>query len=56
MVIPDDQIYEINFMIKEFNKSNNNGENINKKIRILNELRTLKKEIMFNLQEHSHYE
>ena len=45
---PKDQIYEINFMIDDFNKSNKKGENINKKFLILNELRTLKKEIMFN--------
>ena len=43
-------------MIDDFNKSNKKGENINKKIRILNELRTLKKAIMFNYKEHPHYE
>ena len=53
---PEHQIYEINCMINEFNKSNNEGENINKKFRILNEPRTLKKEIMFNHKEHSHCE
>ena len=53
---PEDQIREINFMINEFNKSNNKGEKINKKFRILNELKTLKKEIMFNHEEHLHYE
>ena len=41
-------------MINEFNKSNNKGENINKKFRILNELKTLKKEIWFNHEEHLH--
>ena len=51
---PEDQIREINFMINEFNKSNNKGENINKKFRILNELKTLKKEIWFNHEEHLH--
>ena len=45
---PKDQIYEINFMIDDFNKSNKKGENIIKTFLILNELRTLKKEIMFN--------
>ena len=45
---PKDQIYEINFMIHNFNKSNKKGENINKKFRILNELRILKKKIIFN--------
>ena len=53
---PEHQIYEINFMINEFNKSNNEGENINKKFRKLNEPRTSKKEIMFNHKENSHCE
>ena len=35
-----EQLREINFMINEFNKSNRNGENIAKKYRILNELKT----------------
>ena len=35
-----EQLREINFMINEFNKSNRNGENIAKKHRILNELKT----------------
>ena len=53
---PEHQIYEINFMVNEFNKSNNEGENINKKFRKLNEPRTSKKEIMFNHKENSHCE
>ena len=53
---PKDQIYEINFMIDDFNKSNRKGESINKKFRILSELRTLKKEIMFNHKKHLHYQ
>ena len=43
-------------MIDDFNKSNIKGEKISKTFRILNELRTLKKEIMFNYKEQSHYE
>ena len=43
LLSPDNQLYEINSMINEFNKSNCEGENINKKFRILNELRMLKK-------------
>ena len=35
-----EQLREINFMINEFNKSNRNGENIAKKHRILNGLKT----------------
>ena len=50
------QICKINFMINEFNKSNSKGEKINKKFCILNELKILKKEIMFNHEEHLHYE
>ena len=43
------QLYEINSMISQFNKSNRKGENKKKKkICILNELRTLKKEIIIN--------
>ena len=38
---PIDQIYEIKFMIDDFNKSNGKGGNINKKCCILNEIRTL---------------
>ena len=53
---PKDQIYEINFMIGNSNKSIKKGENINKTFRILNELRILKKEIMFNYKQHLHYE
>ena len=49
---PKDQIYEINFMIDDINKTNRKGENISKKFRIWNELRTLKKEIIFNCKEH----
>ena len=43
-------------MIDDFNKSNKKGEKISKTFRILNELRTLKKEILFNYKEQSHYE
>ena len=53
---PIDQIYEIKFMIDDFNKSNRKGENINKKCCILNEIRTLKKEIILNHDEDLHYE
>ena len=44
-------------MINEFNKRNRPGDNINKKFRILNELKILKKEIIINHKEHlqNHY-
>ena len=35
----ENQLYEINSMIDQLNKSNCKGENSNKKFRILNELR-----------------
>ena len=39
-------------MINQLNKSNSKGENINKKFRLFNELRMLKKQIIFNHKEH----
>ena len=48
LISPENQLCEINSMIKEFNKSNSKGENIKKKIRILNELRTFKKGTIIN--------
>ena len=44
--IPEEKLYEINILINEFNKSYFPGVNIKKKIRLLNELRALKKEII----------
>ena len=52
LLSPENQLYEINSIINEFNKSNCKEENINKKFRILNELRMLKKQIIFNHKEH----
>ena len=51
LLSPEQQLYEINFMIHEFDKSNRTDENIRKEIRILNELTTLKKEIIINHKE-----
>ena len=48
LLSPENQLYEIISMINEFSESNHKGDNINKKFRILNELRTLKKEIIIN--------
>ena len=53
---PEERLHEINFMINKFNKSNRIGENIAKKFCILNELKTLKKQIISNHEENSHYE
>ena len=52
----EEWLCEINFMINEFNESNRNGENIAKKFRILNDLKTLKKQIIINHKEHLRYE
>ena len=56
LLSPEERLCEINFMINEFNKSNRNGENIAKKFNILNELKILKKQIIINYKEHSHFE
>ena len=50
--MPEEQLSEINCMINGFNKSNPKDQNIVKKIRILNELRTSKKQIIINHKEH----
>ena len=52
LLSPENQLYEINSMINQFNKSDRKSENINKKFRTLNELRTFKKQIIFNHKEH----
>ena len=52
LLSPENQLYEINCMINEFNKSNCKGGNINKNFCILNELRMLKKQIIFKHKEH----
>ena len=56
LLSPEEQLYEINYLISDVSKSNNKGENANKKFGILKELRTLKKKTMFNQKEHWHYE
>ena len=40
LLSPENQLYEINSMINEFNKSNRPGDTVNKTFRILNELKT----------------
>ena len=56
LLSPEEQLYEINYLISDIGKSNNESENVNKKFCILKELRTLKKKIMFNHKEYWHYE
>ena len=41
---PENQICEIDSMLRNFNKSNQKGENVNKKFPIINELKILKSE------------
>ena len=48
LLSPENPLCQINSMINEFNKSNLKGDNITKDFRILNELKTLKKEIIIN--------
>ena len=43
LLSPEEQLYEINYLISDISKSNNEGENVNKNFCILKELRTLKK-------------
>ena len=53
LLAPEERLHEISFKINEFNKSNRNGENISKTFHILNELKTLKTQIIINHKEHS---
>ena len=48
LLSPQEQLREIEFWINELNKSNKVGEVIAKKIRMLGELKALKKEIISN--------
>ena len=49
---PENQICEIDSMLHHFNKSNRKDENTNKKFRIINELKTLKKKAILNHKEY----
>ena len=52
MLSPEEQIFEIDWMINELNKSNLSGYRIAKKFRIIKELRILKKEIINHKNMH----
>ena len=52
LLSPENQLYEMNSMTNQLNKSNCKGENCIKKFRILNELRMLKKQIIFKHKKH----
>ena len=49
---PENQICKIDSMIHSFNKSTRKDEIINKKFHKINELKTLKKEIILNNEEY----
>ena len=49
---PDKQLREINRLTKEFNKSYLPCSNINKKISVVIQLNTLKKELLINHKLH----
>ena len=51
---PDEQLREINRLIKEFNL--NHVQILIKKIDVINQLTTLKKELLINYKLHQHYE
>ena len=45
---PEYQICEVDSMLQDFCKSNRKGENLNKKFRIINELKELTKKAILN--------
>ena len=53
LLSPQEHISETDFMINEFN-INNHGEDIARRFHILNELKTLKKQIISNHKTHLH--
>ena len=52
MLSPEEQIFEIDWMINEWNKSNLSGYRIAKEFSIIKELRILKKEIINHKNMH----
>ena len=51
---PKYQTCKIDFMLQDFYKSNRKGENVNKKFRIINELKELKKKAILNHKKYLH--
>ena len=49
---PENQICEIDSTLQDFYKSNRKGENVNKKFRIINELKALKKKAILNYEKY----
>ena len=56
LVAPEEQLREINLLIKEFNKSYLPCPNSNKKYIMINQISMLKKELLINHKLHHHYE
>ena len=56
LVAPEEQLQEINLLIKEFNKSYLSCPNSNKKYIMVNQISMLKKELLINHKLHHHYE
>ena len=52
MLLPEEQIFEIDWMINELNKCKLSGYRIAKKFSIIKELRILKKEIINHKNMH----
>ena len=52
MLLPEEQIFEIDWMINELNKCNLSGYRIAKEFSIIKELRILKKEIINHKNMH----
>ena len=51
---PKYEICEIDFMLQNFYKSTRKNENVNKKFRIINELKELKKKAILNHKKYLH--
>ena len=51
---PEYQICEIDSMLQDFYKSNWKGENLNKKFRIINELKEFTKKAILNHRKYLH--
>ena len=51
---PEDQIHSIDSMLQQFNRSNQKGENLSKKCRIINELKEIRKKAIINFAKDFH--
>ena len=51
---PEDQIRSIDLMLQQFNRSNQKGENLSKKYRIINELKEIRKKAIINFAKDFH--